>query len=165
MEESPGGNVPDTSRIGDLEAVDDDGTILIEVDNTTGTYTVSLRGSVYDTYKNKGKITVLSVVIESLLPNPPGLDAQLEEVTIRNNGSQRISLVDWILEDRSARTWDLSSLGLLAPNQSRTIRREDQPMSLNNSGDEIRLLDAAGFERDRFEYTNSQEGDVINTGH
>lgn len=42
--------MPD-DRIGDPETVDEDGTIIVEVDNTANTYTVSLRGSVYDTYQ------------------------------------------------------------------------------------------------------------------
>lgn len=104
-------------------------------------------------------------MIESLLPNPQGQDRDLEEVTLRNNGTQAISLVGWILRDRSGRTWDLGSLSALESGQSVTVRRNVQEMSLNNSGDEIALLDAAGVEIDRFEYSGSQEGMAINTGH
>ena len=104
-------------------------------------------------------------MIESLLPNPRGQDRQFEEVTIRNNGAQAVSMAGWILRDRSNRDWDLSSLGPIAPNQSGTIRRNGQRMSLNNSGDEIWLIDAMGVERDSFEYSSSAEGVIINTGH
>ncbi len=38
-------------------------------------------------------------------------------------------------------------------------------MSLNNSGDEIVLIDAAQSERDRFSYPSSTEGSVIKTLH
>ena len=162
---SPAGNVQN-DRIGDPETSDEDGTILVEVDNTAGTYIVSLRGSVYETYQIKGGGGPnISVVIESLLPNPQGQDRQFEEVTIRNNGAQAVSMAGWILRDRSNRDWDLSSLGQVDPNQSGTIRRDGQRMSLNNSGDEIWLLDATGFERDRFEYSGSEEGVVIDTEH
>jgi len=161
---SPCGNVPD-NRIGDPETRDEDGTVLIEVDNTAGTYTVSLGSNVYDTYQIKGVGSNVTVVIESLLPNPQGSDSQLEEVAINNKGNQTVSLTGWVLRDRSNREWDLSSLGSLAPGQSRTIRRNGQPMSLNNTGDEITLLDAANVVRDRFDYSSSSEGVVINTGH
>jgi len=162
---SPAGNVQN-DRIGDPESTDDDGTILIDVDNDVGTYTVSLRESVYETYQIKGGGGPnISVVIESILPNPQGQDRQFEEVTIRNNGAQAVSVAGWILRDRSNKDWDLSSMGSLAASQSGTIRRNGQRMSLNNSGDEIRLQDATGVERDRFEYSGSQEGVVINTEH
>lgn len=165
LEGSPGGNVPN-ERIGDPETSEEDGTILVEVDNTAGTYTVSLRGSFYETYQIKGHGGPnISVVIESILPNPQGQDRQFEEVTIRNNGAQAVSMAGWILRDRSNRDWDLSSMGSLAARQSGTIRRSGQPMSLNNSGDEIWLFNATAIEMDRFEYSGSEEGVVINTDH
>jgi hypothetical protein len=39
------------------------------------------------------------------------------------------------------------------------------PMTLNNSGDEITLLDVGGVVRDKFEYTSSAENVLIQTGH
>jgi len=44
--------------------------------------------------------------------------------------------------------WSL--VGSLAPGQSQNFRRGGQPMTLNNAGDEITLLDPSGTERDRF---------------
>lgn len=38
-------------------------------------------------------------------------------------------------------------------------------MSLNNSGDEVKLLDAADAVKDSFEYNSSSEGTLIQTGH
>jgi hypothetical protein len=38
-------------------------------------------------------------------------------------------------------------------------------MSLNNGGDETALVDAGNVVRDRFEYTTSTEGVVIQTEH
>jgi hypothetical protein len=74
-----------------------------------------------------------------------------------------VSLVGWILRDRSGLTWTLS--GSLAANQSRTFRRHGQDLSLNNAGDEIVLIDDHQVERDRFEYSSSTEGTVIATAH
>lgn len=158
------GNVID-ERIGDTEPNETDGTIVVEVDDAAGTYTVSLRGAVYDTYNTKGATTNTQVVIESLLPNPQGADSQLEQATLRNNGTEAVSLVGWVLRDRSNREWDLSALGSLAAGQSSTIQRNGQPMSLNNNGDEIRLMDAGGNQRDIFDYPGSAQDVVIDTGH
>ena len=46
------------------------------------------------------------------------------------------------VRDLAGHTWTLDSLGTLQPNQEKTIRRNGQPMSLNNNGDTIDLLDS-----------------------
>jgi hypothetical protein len=82
-----------------------------------------------------------------------------------NKSNQPVSLGNWVLRDRNNKIWDLSSLGTLAAGGSATITRNGQPMSLNNAGDEICLIDASGNERDRFAYASSNEGEEISTGH
>jgi len=158
-----GGNVPD-DYIADPETVDQDGTILVTVDNTADTYTVSYGASSVHTFPIKG-VQVSAIVIASLLPNPVGPDDQLEEVTVRNTGNNTVSLSGWTLRDRGGRIWNLNSLGPIAAGESRTIIRNGQPMSLNNAGDEITLLDAGNLVQDQFEYSSSSEGVIINTGH
>jgi len=106
-----------------------------------------------------------SIVIENLLPNPIGLDKELEEVILRNDGTSTVSMAGWILQDESGRVWTLVSIGTIAPGQSATIRRNGMPMSLNNSGDEITLFDPGNQSQDRFRYPDSQEGMLIQTGH
>jgi competence protein ComEC len=163
-----GGNVPD-DFIADLaSSAAQTGTILISVDEPAGTYTVSYRDKshVFE-IKDRDVVTMSasSVVIEDLLPRPPGLDIKNETVTIKNKGSVAVSLSGWRLQDESGRIWPLTATGTLNPNQSATIRRNGMPMSLNDDGDEIVLLDASNAERDRFRYTTSVEGQVIQTGH
>jgi len=161
-----GGNVPD-AFIADPETTDDDGTILLTVNGAASTFTVSY-GSTTRTFSVKAPASTptpitAAVVIESLLPNPAGDDEELEEVVLRNRGTTAISLVGWILRDRSGLTWTLA--GTVNPGQSRTFVRSGQDMSLNNAGDEIALIDVAQVERDRFEYQSSTEGTVIKTLH
>ena len=57
------------------------------------------------------------------------------------------------------------SLGSIDSGESKTIRRNGMPMSLNNDGDEIFLIDSGNQVRDRFFYTGSQKGVRIDTGH
>jgi Lamin Tail Domain len=160
-----GGNVRD-AFIADPETTDSDGRILVTVDTSAGTYTVSYGQNTSHTFSIKGgAVPASSVVIESLLPNPVGADEDLEEVTLRNKGPKTVSLVGWTLRDRSKLTWTLNSLGTLSPGQSKTVRRNRMPMTLNNSGDEIALLDLGGVVQDSFEYTSSTESIVIQTGH
>jgi hypothetical protein len=141
----PCGNVPD-AQIADPETVDEDGTIQITVDAPTNSYTVRY-GATVRTFQVKAPATApvttattAGVIIESLLPNPVGDDVQSEEVTLRNKGTSAVSVVGWTLQDRSGGTWTLT--GSLAAGQSQTFKRNGQAMSLNNTGDEIVLLDA-----------------------
>lgn len=53
------------------------------------------------------------------------------------------------------RVWTVVSLGSIDSGESKTIKRNDMPMSLNNIGDEIFLLDSENQVRDRFFYTDS----------
>lgn len=101
------------------------------------------------------------VRILSLLPNPPGDDTQNEEVTLKNGGGQPVSLVGWRLRDRAGRTWALDSLGTLQPGEVKTLRRNGQPMALNNQGDTVDLLDAAGAVVHSVSYGKVEEGELI----
>jgi beta-lactamase superfamily II metal-dependent hydrolase len=158
-----GDNVAD-ALIADPETVDQDGTIEITVDGTAATYALRY-GTTSQTFPIKSPVApaTSAVVIQGLLPNPVGNDEQLEEVTLRNNAAALVSLAGWTLRDRSGMTWTLS--GSLPAGQSRTFRRNGRPMSLNNTSDEITLLDASHTQRDQVSYSASSEGAVITTGH
>ena len=106
-----------------------------------------------------------AVVIESLLPNPDGTDRINEKVMLRNGSGSAVSMTGWTLEDESGRIWALVSLGSINPGQSVAIRRNGMPMSLDNGGDKISLFNASHKLVDLFEYTGSQQGVWIQTGH
>lgn len=97
--------------------------------------------------------------------HPAGPDDQLGEVVIRNTSGDTKPLSGWTLRDRSGYTWDLTAEESLHPGESKVIVRGGRAMSLNNSGDEITLLDQSLAEHDRFSYTGSSEGERITTGH
>ncbi len=164
-----GGNVPD-EFIGDLEATQADGTILVTVDAASGSYQVAWRNQARDFPIKHATVQpavpkTTTVVIATLLPDPTGTDTEDEEITLQNKGTASVSLAGWVLRDESGRVWALAGLGTLNGGQSRTIRRGGMAMSLNNDGDDIVLLNAAGQEEDRFGYTTSQVGVRIQTGH
>ena len=159
-----GGNVPD-AYIADLNTDGDDGTILVTVNNASTGYSVSYR-SYNRTYQTKNRGTSnVSVVIESLLPNPVGSDRDNEEVTLRNTSSNPVDISGWTLMDESGRIWSLTGIGTLNPGQSISVRRNGMPMSLNNDGDTIVLMAENSSEITRFEYSGSVEGQRINTGY
>ena len=146
-----------------------DGTIQIAVDGVLRTYTVKYGANTVRTFPFKApgsspvNPSTPAAVIQSLMPNPEGDDEQLEQVTIRNDGTVSLALDGWILRDRSGLTWALA--GSLQPGQSKTFRRLGQEMTLNNTGDEIVLVDPSALERDRFSYGSSSEGALVSTSH
>ena len=99
------------------------------------------------------------MAIVSLLPNPVGDDNELETVTLRNRGTNSVSLFGWTLRDRSGGTWALT--GALAPGASRTFRRGGQAMSLNNAGDEIALVDPMNAAVHTVTYESVDEGELV----
>ena len=99
--------------------------------------------------------------IVALLPNPTGDERINEQVTIRNDGSISASLAGWVLRDLAGQIWSLSALGSLGPGQQATLRRQGQPMSLNNGGDSVELVDPAGATVATLDYGAAAEGMVI----
>lgn len=141
------------------------GFILVTVDAGAGKYTISYGAASHEFTIGGGTAVTASVSIESLLPNPPGPDNQGEEVVVRNKSAAPVAISGWRLEDGSGLTWPFVGAVTLAGGEAWTIQRNGRAMSLNNSGDEIRLLDAAGITRDQFAYPGSSEGARIQTGH
>ena len=101
------------------------------------------------------------VRMTSLLPNPLGNDTRNEEVSLKNVGSQAVTMTGWKLRDLAGRTWNLDSLGPLQPGQEKTIKRNGQPMALDNRGDTIDLLDAAGNVVHSVTYPRVEEGELV----
>ncbi len=136
------------------------------VDAGAGTYTASYGSQSHTfTIKSRGGGGG-NVVIESLLPNPNTEPDRLgETVTLRNNGSTGVSMVNWVLRDAVGRVWTLAGLGTVGAGQSVTIRREAMPMSLNNGGDTIELVNPSSQVVDQFTYSSSQPGVTIQTGN
>jgi beta-lactamase superfamily II metal-dependent hydrolase len=159
-----GGNVDD-EFIAALESTDEDGSILITVSSSGADYTVTYRDKSKTIPVKASTASGASVVIESLLPDPVGSDTELEEVTLQNKGTSEVSMAGWLLKDQSGRVWALAGLGTVPAGQSATIQRKGMPMSLNNGGDEVSLLDAGNHLQDQFSYAGSTEGVRIQTGH
>ena len=144
--------------IADLDPPGPEGTILVTVDETAGTFQATYRSQTQGPFTIKNPAGGSGMEIESALPDPAGRDSELEEVTLRNTGSQSESMAGWSLRDASGLEWDLTAMGQIDAGDSQTIVRNGQRMSLNNSGDTIRLLDAGGSEVDTLTYQAVGEG-------
>jgi exonuclease III len=101
------------------------------------------------------------VRITSILPNPAGDDTQNEEVTVKNFGSQPVNVTGWKLRDLANTVWMMDALGTLNSGEEKTIKRNGQPMALNNTGDTIDLIDPSATVIHTVTYPKVQEGEVV----
>jgi competence protein ComEC len=162
--------------IADDETVDDDGTILVTVAGDAASYTVSY-GAISKSFTVKAPAAPIAgpapaavagprVVIARLLPDPTDLPDRLgERVTLTNAGTTTVDLNDWFLRGGNGRVWSLSSLPAIAAGTSGSVRRNGMPMSLDNAGGSVALVNAAGQVVDSVSYPASQPGVEILTGH
>ena len=97
-----------------------------------------------------------TLAIASLLANPAGDERTDEEVTLRNPGGHSVSLAGWVLRDLAGQDWSLS--GTIPAGGERTIKRNGQKMSLNNTGDTIFLIDPQGITVHTVTYPAQGEG-------
>lgn len=109
--------------------------------------------------------SIAQIRITSLLPNPPGDENQNEEATLKNFGNQPVKPTGWKLRDLSGRTWSLDGLGTLQPGDEKTIKRRNQPMAMNNSGDTIDLVNPAGEVVQTVTYSQAEEGETVTPGN
>jgi hypothetical protein len=98
------------------------------------------------------------VRIVSVLPDPAGDDPGKEQATLHNFSDEAISLSNWHLQDSAARRHVLSET--IAPQQTITITLPVGTLDLANTGDELKLFDAAGQLRHRVKY----KGDWVKYG-
>ena len=94
------------------------------------------------------------VAIVGLLPNPAGPDAGHETITLKNNATVAQSLEGWVLKDAADHQMVLGPT-TMGPGATEEFTAQGQ-LSLNNSGDEITLLDNDGKQKSQVAYTASQ---------
>lgn len=99
----------------------------------------------------------------SLLPDPEGPDLQNEEITVRNVSGAPLSLAGWQLRDLSGAYWTFDTSIVLADGAERTLTRAGQPLSLNNGGDTVELLDDKGMVVQTFTYPKVAMNEVVTT--
>ena len=97
----------------------------------------------------------------SVLPNSVSPESENEEATIKNVGTEAVSMVGWKLRDLAGNTWDLDSLATINAGQQKTIKRNGQSMALNNGGDTVELLNPDGDIVQTESYGSAAEGQTI----
>jgi hypothetical protein len=96
------------------------------------------------------------VRILSLLPNPEGPDEGREQVALGNGTADAVDLAGWLLRDRAGNRFALD--GIIPAREQLTITMRAFSMPLNNSGDDVSLIDPQGQVRHHVSYTAVQAG-------
>ncbi len=94
-----------------------------------------------------------ALTIASLLPDPVGSDRGLEGVTLRNLGTAIANLQGWALQDRAGSRVSLE--GSIGAGEDGRISLPAGKVPLNNTGDEVLLLDPEGKIRSKVAYSAS----------
>jgi len=104
------------------------------------------------------------VEIVALLPDPPGRDEGHEEIRIGNSTDRAVKLDGWKVRDRAGHEFRLA--GEVPAGGNLAITVVGSMFSLNNDGDDVELIDAAGVVRSRVSYTEDQvrRGEWVEVG-
>lgn len=92
--------------------------------------------------------------IAALLPDPAGQDAGHETVTLRNTGAEARRLDGWKLVDRAGNQMGLEDVVVPADGAQEVVVRNR--LSLNNTGDDVKLVDGDGNTISQVSYTKDQ---------
>lgn len=99
-------------------------------------------------------ISTLSVRIQSALINPDGVDTDKEEVTLKNNSGQAISVTGWELINQANKKQPLA--GSIPAGGLMVIHLESDDLTLRNTGGTLALVDDRGVEKHKVSYTSQQ---------
>jgi endonuclease/exonuclease/phosphatase family metal-dependent hydrolase len=100
-----------------------------------------------------GPAPASAVSILAVLPNPIGPDEEFESVTLANGSAANVSLAGWKLKDKADNVLNLSGQVVAAGTVSVRVRGN---FTLNQGGDEVRLIDPAGQVVHKVSYTAAQ---------
>jgi len=101
------------------------------------------------------------MIIKEFLPNPIGKDTEGEYIKLANNKQETINLTGWQIKDASGKIFKLSGYELEAEAEL-NLPYSKTKISLNNDGETVYLLDAAGKIIDELSYAGSAaEGRIV----
>ncbi|MEZ5359645.1 MAG: lamin tail domain-containing protein [Candidatus Zixiibacteriota bacterium] len=105
--------------------------------------------------------TIESAYISALLPNPEGNERTDEVIWITNPTGHEIDIKDWLLRDKAGHELKFNSSTKIGSNKTLEIKRNGAPLSLNNNGDVIELIDKDGKVLHSVSYERALEGEIL----
>lgn len=101
------------------------------------------------------------VRMTAMLPDPAGDDYLEERITIKNSGTLPVNLTAWKVRDLAENSWPLDGLGTVSPGTEVSIKRNGQPMALNNGGDTVELVAPDGTVVQTVDYGRVSAGEEV----
>ncbi|MBM3230814.1 lamin tail domain-containing protein [Candidatus Peregrinibacteria bacterium] len=104
----------------------------------------------------------IGLIISSVFPSPES--GQDEWIELTNTTATPLSLCGWSLDDiadAGSKPWKFPDATDLQPGESHKFFGALTKIALNNSGDDVRLLNAAGEVVDVLRYKNAKKGIVV----
>jgi hypothetical protein len=104
------------------------------------------------------------VVINELLPSPEGLDAEEEWIEIFNQNAFEVDLSEWWITDviGTTKTYDFPEKITIKAREFLVLSRLVTKITLNNSGDELKLVQPDGNIIDTVSYGKAPRGESYN---
>lgn len=99
------------------------------------------------------------IEISALLPNPRGDDSLGEWIEVRNTGDEKATVEGWRIADKSGKTFVLK--GYFNAGEARRFTAKETRISLNNTDEEIMLIDQEGKVAQRLTYAKAGEDEII----
>jgi hypothetical protein len=105
-----------------------------------------------------------NVVINEILPSPTGPDSEGEWIEIFNGNSFEIGLFDWQITDITGKTasYIFPKETTMSPNGFLVLWRPISKITLNNSGDGLKLIQPDGNIADTVNYEKAKQGESFN---
>ncbi|MDD5071228.1 MAG: lamin tail domain-containing protein [Patescibacteria group bacterium] len=105
--------------------------------------------------------SLASVIINEILPDPEGADAEGEWIELKNTGDGRINLLNWQIDDAEggSRPYKISSDLWLFPGDFYLLERSESGLALNNTNDSARLFNNLEELVDEVSYEKSFVGE------
>ncbi len=95
------------------------------------------------------------IILSELWPSPQGDDRELEFIEIKNKSDQDINLCNWLLADKN-NDYSLPLDSIIPAKGYLLISRQDSKLSLNNTGDIIKLYDYKNKLIDQTDYPRAK---------
>jgi hypothetical protein len=102
------------------------------------------------------------VQLSEIFANPEGDESSQEFIELYNNENRILNLHEWVIRDAS-KEFILQDI-LILPNNYLVLPRSLTGLALNNSNEEVRLIDPFQRELDTFAYASTSESLSWNTG-
>lgn len=112
--------------------------------------------------KQKSQSPIIPIIINEFLPDPEGSDSDNEWIELKNPTDQIAILDGWALDDAEGGSKPFALDGYkIQPESFLIIKSSENKIALNNTNDEVRLMDYHGNVIDKVAYEKTNSGKSI----